>query len=60
MGIEDALMRTTKDVTTKGVNLIETGIKKAWSIMDAASEKKGPSEILSSNAVSSIQGKISE
>lgn len=60
MGIKDALIKTTKDVTTKGLNMIETGIKKAWSILDAASEKKGASEVLGKNGINSIQGKISE
>ena len=36
--------------------LAESAIKKAWSIMDAASEKQAPSKVLSEQAISSIQG----
>lgn len=42
-----------KKTVKEGANLI----KKAWSIMDAASEKMQPSEYLSQKAVQSIQGK---
>lgn len=52
--------------TTKAVEIVKTGIKnveglvkKAWSIMDAASEKQAPSKYLSSHAISAMQGKIS-
>ena len=41
-------------VVEKGV---ETLVKKAWSIMDAASEKVMPSQYLSDRAIRSIQGK---
>ena len=40
-------------VVEKGV---ETLVKKAWSIMDAASEKVMPSQYLSDRAIRSIQG----
>jgi hypothetical protein len=35
-------------------------VKKAWSIMDAASEKKTPSEYLSRRGTRSIQGRVSD
>lgn len=53
MGTEKILMDTTKVVA----KAVEIGIKKAWSILDAASEKKAPSEYLSQRAIKSIQGK---
>ena len=39
------------------VRTAENLVKKLWSIMDAASEKKAPGDYLSSRAISSIQGK---
>jgi hypothetical protein len=51
--IADATVETAQAVE-KGV---ESLIKKAWSIMDAASEKKAPSQYLSDQAIRSIQGK---
>ena len=45
---------TTADTARRG---LEALVKKAWSIMDAASEKQRPSEYLSEQAVRSIQGK---
>ena len=41
----------------KGARLVETGIKKAWSILEAAAEKQSPSQYLSPKAVNAIQGK---
>jgi hypothetical protein len=39
------------------MKVADTAIKKAWSIMDAATEKQSPSEYLGQQAVKSIQGK---
>lgn len=39
---------------------LESLVKKAWSIMDAASEKKRPSEYLGEQARRSIQGRVSD
>ena len=36
---------------------LETMVRKAWSIMDAASEKRRPTEYLSGQGVRSMQGK---
>lgn len=52
------LEKTAVDVTQKTTRAIETGIKKAWSILDAATEKRPPSEYLSPKAVNAIQGKV--
>lgn len=57
MGMETAATKAVSDsakVATKGAEKL---VKKLWSIMDAASEKKPPGEFLSSRAISSIQGK---
>lgn len=48
----DAAVKTA-DATRRG---LETLVRKAWSIMDAASEKQMPSEYLTERAVRSIQG----
>ena len=49
----DAVVKTA-DATRRG---LETLVRKAWSIMDAASEKRRPSDYLGERAVRSIQGK---
>jgi hypothetical protein len=41
----------------KGARLVETSMKKAWSILEAAAEKQSPSQYLSPKAVNAIQGK---
>jgi hypothetical protein len=44
-------------VAKTATKITESLAKKAWSIMDAASEKAQPSEYLSTHAIQSIQGK---
>ena len=48
------------DATVKTAQTIERGaenlVKKAWSVLDAASEKQKPSEYLRPEAIRSIQG----
>ena len=56
MGLEASVVKSAKDVSEKGVRAVDTTTKKAWSILDAASEKKPPSEYLSKQAISSIRG----
>ena len=51
--IADATIKTAR-AAEKGV---ESFIKKAWSIMDAASEKNSPTQYLTEQGVRSIQGK---
>ncbi|MCU0484562.1 MAG: hypothetical protein MUC85_00495 [Anaerolineales bacterium] len=46
----------TKEIG-KAAKVVETGMQKAWSILDAASEKRAPGEYLSQKAVNAIQGK---
>jgi len=48
-----------RDATKAGVRVADAAVKRAWSILEVASEKKAPSEYLSNNAIVSIQG-ISE
>lgn len=59
MSLENKAIDTAKDVSQKGLKTADSTIKKAWSILDAASEKKPPSEYLSKRAISSIQGETS-
>ena len=57
MPIEATVGIIARDVTQKGLRTADSTIKKAWSILDAATEKKPPSEYLSKQAISAIQGK---
>jgi hypothetical protein len=50
------LEKTVADAVVTTAKVVETGLKKAWSILDAASEKKAPSEYLSKDGISAIQG----
>jgi len=52
----EMIMKETTDAARKSVNEGVNMIKKAWSIMDAASEKKTPQEVLSPKAIGKIQG----
>ena len=58
MPLESTIINSATDVTKKAVQVVNTGIKKAWSILEAASEKKHPSELLSQNAIQTIQGTV--
>lgn len=48
------------DATTETARVAEKGmeslVRKAWSVMEAASEKRAPSQYLTERAVSSIRG----
>jgi len=44
------------DVAQKTLKVAEATVKKAWSIMDAASEKPSPSQYLTPQAIRAIQG----
>lgn len=60
MSLEQAVNDTVNvaaDVTKTGLKLAESAIKKAWSIMEAASEKQAPSEYLSQQGINAMQGK---
>ncbi len=58
MPIETTVANVARDSTQKGLKVADSAIKKAWNILDAASEKKPPSEYLSKQAISAVQGKI--
>jgi hypothetical protein len=49
----DAAVKTAQ-AAEKGMGRL---VKKAWSVMDAATNKEAPSQYLSERAVRSIQGK---
>ncbi len=53
---EDMAVRAVVDTAQQGIKFAETAVRKAWSILDAVSEKKTPSEYLSQQAVNAIQG----
>lgn len=53
MSVEKAVV----DTVAASLKIAEAAIKKAWSLMDAATEKKPPTEVLSPNAIKAIQGK---
>jgi len=48
--------RLAETAVQEGARLTEAAVKKAWTIMDAASEKRAPTEYLSQSAVKRIQG----
>ncbi len=50
--------KTSADAVKTGAKIAETIIRKAWSILDAASEKRMPSESLSKQAIKAIQGRV--
>jgi hypothetical protein len=52
------LEKTVSDATRTTVKVADALIKKAWSVLEAASEKKEPKEYLTSQAIRNIQGKL--
>lgn len=58
MSLETTAIKATKDVAAKGVNVLDTTIKKVWSILEAASEKEPPSKTLYPQAIKAMQGKL--
>lgn len=57
--ISDSISVAT-DVVKTTVKVAEAAVKKAWSIIDAASQKHTPSEYLSPQAIQSMQGKTKQ
>lgn len=52
-------MENIKPVADTAFQAVKTGVevvRKAWTLMEAASEKQPPSELLSQSAVRRIQG----
>lgn len=56
MPLDSAVEKALGGVAEKPARNVEKSIIKAWSILDAASEKKPPSEYLSQRAIKAIQG----
>lgn len=44
------------DGASTAVKVTEAAVKRAWSLMDAAAEKRPPSEVLSPQAIKAVQG----
>ncbi len=57
MSVESTVISTTKDVTKKGINMVDSMLKKHGSFW-MLHQKRNPSEFLKSSAINSIQGKI--
>lgn len=53
----EVVVKEAADVTKTAVKESLNLVKKAWSIMDAASQKQPPSDYLSPIAIQNIQGK---
>ena len=49
--------KTVADAAQTSVKVVDAGLKKIWSVVDAAGERKAPSEMLSPKAIGAIQGK---
>jgi len=58
MTLETTTAKVATDTTRQAVKAADSTVKKIWSILDAATEKKAPSEFLSSKAINSIQGRF--
>jgi hypothetical protein len=50
-------IKFVSDAAIRAVRSGETALRKAWSLMEAASEKKRPSEVISQAAIRRMQGK---
>jgi len=57
MSAETIVAKEAVSAAQGAARAAETTIRKAWSVLDAASEKQAPSKILSEQAVRSMQGK---
>jgi hypothetical protein len=51
------LEKVVTDTATKSVKVAENLVKKAWSVLDAATEKEKASQFLSDAGIKAIQGK---
>ena len=50
--------KVATDAAQATAKVVETGLRKIWSIMDAASEKKLPGEVMSQRGIQAMQGKV--
>lgn len=58
MSAESMVAKEAVSAAQSVAKAAETAMRKAWSVLDAASEKTQPSKMLSDQAVRSIQGKV--
>jgi hypothetical protein len=49
--------KTVSDAAQTAVKVVDSSLKKIWSVLDAAGERKAPGELLSPKAIGAIQGK---
>lgn len=54
--MEAEIVKEIIDTTEKSISVISECARAVWSLLDAASEKTQPAEVLSQNAIRSIQG----
>lgn len=57
MNLEKTAAKSETDITRRVVKTAETLARKAWTVLDAASEKEAPGEVLSDEAMRAIQGR---
>jgi hypothetical protein len=57
MPLENISLKPVSDTVRKSVQAIDSAVRKIWTLLDSASEKKLPTEYLKQNAVRAIQGK---
>ena len=58
MALETTIAKTASDAAGSSLKMAETTVKKTWSILDAAIEKKPPSEYLSQSGIKAMQGLV--
>jgi hypothetical protein len=54
--MEEMIASETVNAARKAAGVVDAGMKKAWSILEAAEQKKAPSEVLSPKGIQAIQG----
>lgn len=57
MKLEKTAAKSETDITRHVVKTAETLVRKTWTVLDAASEKEAPGEVLSDEAMRAIQGR---
>lgn len=59
MPLETVAVKAATDAATQTVRTADSAMKKFWSILDAAAEKKPPSETMTQKGIQSMQGQPS-
>lgn len=57
MSLETSTTKAVHETTRQTLQAAESLLRKAWTILDAAAEKKPPSEYLKPQAIAAMQGK---